>query len=137
MSIVAKDFQALVAANTKGSEYQKLLVATSGVVFLGSPLQGTRAGTAAQWRAMLAGVLQKSPSQTLLRDLDGGTKVLRDTSEEFIKMITNPPMQTMTMCFWESKKTQLANAVLPKWVSKVLTRTKMIVRSLLLPIEHS
>ena len=79
---------------------------------------------------MLAGILGKSPSRTLLQDLDGDTKKLRDTSEEFVKMITNPPMQTMTMCFWESKKTQLAKAILPTWVSSYLTNTEMIVRGL-------
>ncbi len=134
---MTKSFQALEIANTKGSEYQKLVVATSGVVFLGSPLQGTRAGTAAQWRVMLGGILRKSPSRTLLEDLDGDTKKLRDTSEAFVKMIRNPPMQTMTMCFWESKKTQLAKAILPKSISNLLTRTKMIVGGLLMPTEFN
>ena len=86
---------------------------------------------------MLAGILGESPSRTLLQDLDGSTKVLRETSERFVRMITNPPMQTMTMCFWESKKTQLAKAILPKLTSKLLTGTKMIVSGLLLPIERS
>lgn len=86
---------------------------------------------------MLAGILGKSPSRTLLQDLDGDTKKLRDTSEEFVKMITNPPMQTMTMCFWESKKTQLAKAILPSYLSKLLSGTKIIVGVLLLPTEHS
>ena len=85
---------------------------------------------------MLAGILSNSSSQTLLQDLDGHTKVLRDTSEKFFKMINSPPMQTMTMCFWESKKTQLAKAILPIWISKHLTSTEMIVRGPLLPIEH-
>lgn len=77
---------------------------------------------------MLGGILGKSTSQTLIRDLDGDTKILRDTSEQFLKIVTNPPMQTMTMCFWESKKTQLAKAVLPNWISRHLTCTEMIVR---------
>ena len=85
---------------------------------------------------MLAGILQKSPSQTLLHDLDGDTKKLRDTSAAFVKMITNPPMQTMTMCFWESKKTQLAKAILPNWMSKLSTGTNIIVRGLRELTEH-
>ena len=135
--LFTKGFQALEIANISGSEYQKLVLATSGVVFLGSPLQGTRAGTAAQWRAMLGGILNNSPSQTLLQDLDGHTKVLRDTSEEFLKIITGTPMQTMTMCFWESKKTQLAKAVLPTWISSHLASTEIIVGGLLTLTEHS
>ncbi|KAL9065051.1 MAG: hypothetical protein Q9161_008470 [Pseudevernia consocians] len=119
--------KALEIANIKGSEYGKLVVATSGVIFLGSPLQGTRAGTAAQWRAMLAGVLNQSPSKTLLQDLNGSTKALRDTSERFVKMIAAPPMQTMTKCFWESKPSQLANAILPAWMTTSWTQTNMIL----------
>ncbi|MCJ1224820.1 hypothetical protein MMC12_001466 [Toensbergia leucococca] len=119
--------KALEIANIKGSQYQKLVVATSGVIFLGSPLQGTRAGTAAQWRAMLAGILDETPSQTLLQDLDGGTKVLRDTSDRFVKVITARPMQTMTKCFWESKQSQVANAILPAWITTFWTITKIIL----------
>ena len=87
---------------------------------------------------MLAGVLNESPSQTLLQDLDGSTKALRETSERFVKMIATPPMRTMTKFFWESKQTQLANAILPAWITKSWTRTMMIVRRLVLltkPIE--
>ena len=135
--LITKGIQALEIASILGSKYQKLVVATSGVIFLGSPLQGTRAGTAAQWRAMLSGILNESPSQTLLQDLDGSTKVLRETSERFVKMIRTPPMQTKTMCFWESKKSQLANAILPAWMTQRLTTTEIIVRRLGLPTEHS
>ena len=86
---------------------------------------------------MLAGILGKSPSQTLLSDLNGDTKKLRDTTGEFVRIINTAPMQTMTICFWETKKTQLAKAVLPNRLSKVLTRTELIVRGFLLPTEHS
>lgn len=90
---------------------------------------------------MLAGVLGESPSQTLLQDLNGSTKVLRDTSEAFVKMITNPPMQTMTKCFWESRPSQVANAILPAQITKSLpglfSHTQMIVRRLLVLTKYS
>ena len=86
---------------------------------------------------MLGGILKKTPSQTLLQDLDGHTKVLRDTSDQFLKIITGPPMQTMTMCFWETKKTQLAKAVLPSWMTNPFPSTKIIVGRLLALAEHS
>ena len=127
-NLITNVAQALTIANAQASEYKHLVFATSGVVFLGSPLQGTRAGAAAQWRAMLGGILGNSPSQTLLQDLDGHTKTLRDTSEQYLKIITSPPMQTMTMCFWESKKSQLAKAILSTSMSRYLTITEMIVR---------
>ena len=109
------------------SQYRKLLVATSGVVFLASPLQGTRAGKAAQWQAMLCGILDEAASQTLVEDLDGSTRALRNTSENFVKMVTTAPMKTMTMCFWESKKTQVLKAKLPAWALLPLSSLKVIV----------
>ena len=122
-----RTYKALEIANIHDSQYRSLLVATSGVVFLGSPLQGTRAGKAARWQAMLGGILNKQPSQTLLEDLDGDTRVLRETSEKFIRMVTTRPMQTMTMCFWESQKTQVLKAVLPAWTLQAFTNLHMIV----------
>lgn len=119
--------KALEIANIHGSQYRKLLVANSGVVFLGSPLQGTKAGKGAQWRAMLGAILNKGPSQTLLEDLDGSTRALRDTSEKFVTMVTTPPMQTMIMCFWESQKTQVLRAVLPARTLTLRNSIKMIV----------
>ncbi len=85
---------------------------------------------------MLAGILGESPSQTLLQDLDGSTKALRETSERFVKMIAAPPMRTMTKCFWESKSSQLANAILPARITSFLSITNIIVRRLLLSIEY-
>ena len=119
--------KALETANIYNSEYRKLVVANTGVVFLGSPLQGTKAGKAAQWQAMLGGILNKGPSRTLLQDLDGSTRALRETSEKFVRMVTTPPMQTMTMCFWESHKTQVLKAVLPATTLTLRRSIKMIV----------
>lgn len=83
---------------------------------------------------MIAGILNRHPSQTLLQDLDGSTKALRETTHRFVNMITTPPFQLMTMCFWETRKTQVLRAVLPAGlpnrVPGVFNNTKMIVRSL-------
>ncbi len=129
-------YKALEIANIHDSQYRKLLVATSGVVFLGSPLQGTKAAKAAQWRTMLGGMLNKEPSQTLLEGLDGSTRELRKTSERFVAMVTSPPMQTMTMCFWESKRTQVLKPVLPTWTLSSLRSLKMIVSYPILHEDH-
>ena len=130
-------WEALEIANIHDSQYRKLLTATAGVVFLGSPLQGTKAGKAAQWQAMLAGILNKTPSQTLLEDLDGSTRALRNTSENFVRMVSTPPMQTMmTMCFWESRKTQLLKAVLPLWTLSSLRGLQTIVSLHFLNIDN-
>lgn len=96
-------------------------------MFLASPLQGTRAGNAAQWHVMIAAILNRNPSQTLLQDLDGSTKALRETSEKFIKMATTTPMQIMTICFWESRKTQVLRAILPARALTLFSNSKIIV----------
>lgn len=123
--------QALEIANVHASSYRPILLATSGIVFLGSPLQGTQASTPAQWRAMLGGILNRSPSTTLLQDLDGHTKALRETTGRFLAMIRNVPMQTKVMCFWETQKTQILNAVLPRSITGFFPVTKITVGSLL------
>ncbi|KAM0799817.1 hypothetical protein BDR22DRAFT_854308 [Usnea florida] len=123
--------KALEIANTHDSIYRKLLLATSGVVFLGSPLQGARAAKAAEWHVMIAGILNRHPSQTLLQDLDGSTRALRETTHRFVKMITTPPLEIMTTCFWETQKSQVLKAVLPTYlptpVSRIFNVTKMIL----------
>ena len=119
-------------ANIHDNIYRKLLLATSGVVFLGSPLQGTRAAKAAEWHVMIAGILNRHPSQTLLQDLSGSTRALRETTHRFVKMITTPPFEIMTTCFWETQESQVLKAVLPTYlptsVSRIFDGTKMIVR---------
>ena len=119
-------------ANIHDSIYRKLLLATSGVVFLGSPLQGTRAAKAAEWHVMIAGILNRHPSQTLLQDLDGSTRALRETTHCFVKMITTPPLEIMTTCFWETQESPVLKAVLPTYlpnpVSRIFNGAKMIVR---------
>lgn len=76
---------------------------------------------------MLGGILNTRPSQTLLEDLDGNTRALKETSENFVKLVTTPPMQTMTMCFWESQKTQVLKAVLPTWTLRPFSNLQITV----------
>ena len=101
-------------------------------MFLGCPLQGTRAGKAAQWHVMISGILGKYPSQTLLEDLDGSRKALRETTDHFVSMIKTPPMQIRTMCFWETRRSQVLKAVIPHYlprrVLRRINRTEIIVR---------
>ena len=66
--------KAFEIANIHESPYRDLILATSGIIFLGSPLQGSRAATITHWETMLAGLLNRKPSETLLQDLDGNTR---------------------------------------------------------------
>ena len=86
---------------------------------------------------MISGILGRHPSKTLLEDLDGSRKSLSRTTHLFANMIQKPPMQMMTMCFWESQPSQVLKAILParfaKGVLKISKHTKMIVRDPLGP----
>ena len=119
--------KALEIANAYDSLYRNVLLAASGIVFLASPHQGSRAATAAHWQTMLAGILNKAPSQTLLQDLDGQTGALRETTRRFIEIIRKPQMKMMTHCFWETRPTQILNKILPKSVASLSTVTKAVV----------
>ena len=81
---------------------------------------------------MIAGILNRHPSQTLLQDLDGSTRVLHETTNNFAKMIQTPPMKMLVSSFWETQESQVLKAVLPNYlpgrVLGLLKRTKMIVR---------
>ena len=81
---------------------------------------------------MISGILGRHPSETLLQDLDGSTRALRQTTHNFAKMIRTPPMQMMTISFWETQKSQVLKAVLParllKLAPETLNSTKIIVR---------
>ena len=108
--------------------HRSLLLSTTGIVFLGSPLQGSEAATFAQWQTMLGGILNRSPSKTLLQDLDGHTKSLRETTRRFVEIIRKRPMRMETMCFWETLPTQTLNAILPRLLTVFFGFSKTIVR---------
>ena len=76
---------------------------------------------------MLAGLLNKKPSKALLQDLDGVTKALRETTRRFIEITTKPQMQIMTMCFWETRPTNVLNKVLPRSLAKLSEISKIVV----------
>lgn len=81
---------------------------------------------------MIASILDRHPSPAQLQDLDGNTKSLRETTHRFVKMITTPPLEIMTTCFWETQESQVLKAVVPAslltQISRVFKSTKMIVR---------
>ena len=100
---------------------------TSGVVFLGSPLRGTKAAAFAAWKNLAFGIL--GPSQesscTLLDDLKANSSRLENMLAEFGKLTVQSRMQAgmEIRCFYETRKTQVFNAIsrgLPVKPEKIL-----------------
>lgn len=88
---------------------------TAGVVFLGSPLRGTRAATFAGWKNFVLGILgpAQGSSCTLLKELEENSGSLENLVAEFAKLtVQNRGQMGMEIrCFYETRKTQLLNSI--------------------------
>ncbi|PVH69560.1 hypothetical protein DL98DRAFT_361351, partial [Cadophora sp. DSE1049] len=84
---------------------------TAGVMFLGSPLRGTRAATFAGWKNFISGILgpNQESSGTLLADLKENSSRLETLTAEFGKLTVQNRMEIR--CFYETRKTQVFNAI--------------------------
>jgi hypothetical protein len=89
------------------SRYLDILLATIGVVFLGSPLRhGPKLKTYAQWLLVFKGMLKNSePSDELMKDLKNNTGVLKDLLRDFAETSQLPWLRLQIRCFYELKKT--------------------------------
>ncbi|KAI9844522.1 MAG: hypothetical protein M1838_002149, partial [Thelocarpon superellum] len=102
--------QAIERASQMEARYKQLLRMTVGVIFLGSPLRGTPYASATKWLTMIAGILGRRPSETLIRDLNGQSGVLDDLLSRFASVAQQPWFRLQIRCFFEMKKTQVINA---------------------------
>jgi hypothetical protein len=88
---------------------------TAGVIFLGSPLRGTKAATFAGWKNFVLGILDpdQGSSCTLLSDLEKNSSRLENMVAEFGKLTMQSRMQAgmEIRCFYETQETDLSNAI--------------------------
>lgn len=106
--------QALTQADSSASPYNAVLRLTVGVVFLGTPLRGSKAATAAKWRTYVAGILGKETSDSLIRDLDGKSGVLQDLVQKFAVLANSHRLRLPALCFYECRTTEIWRSVLPR-----------------------
>ncbi|MCJ1251264.1 hypothetical protein MMC30_008495 [Trapelia coarctata] len=109
---------ALESAGSFKSGFEIVLRATTSVVFLGAPLRGTRAASSAQWRILLAGIRGHEVSDTLITDLNQNSTVLRNLIQGFSAKAIKGELQLSITCFYETRKTEVLNAVLPRSVTQ-------------------
>jgi hypothetical protein len=95
-------------ARSYNSKFINILLATVGIVFLGSPLRsGPELTTAAQWFLTFQGMFMESnPSQGVRRDLEQSNGVLRDLLEDFAKTAREPWLRLELRCFYELRRTE-------------------------------
>jgi hypothetical protein len=73
----------------------------------------------------------KESSSTLIKDLEENSSSLENLVEDFGKMTIRDGLQIR--CFYETRTTQILNAVLPRQISSLMPFTEQIVSSRMLP----
>jgi hypothetical protein len=114
-------------AASESEKYIQLLQCTKGVIFLGTPLRGTRVKSHAEWRVFISAMWDANhePSTSLLEDLGENSSNLESIVEAFGKSTIKHEIEIR--CFYETRTTQILNAVLRRSVSKWLKPTKIMV----------
>lgn len=107
--------QALLTAFRDAERKKAVFDQTAGVIFLGSPLRGTKAATFAGWKNFVLGILgpNQESSDTLLDDLKVNSSRLENLVAEFGKLTVRSRTQAgiEIRCFYETRKTQVFNAI--------------------------
>ena len=101
--------QALESASRDQMKYEYLLRSTTGMAFLGTPLQGTATASIADWVALIRGFIGKETSRALLQSLKENASSLNTLIQDFSNMAIAHNLQIT--CFNETRTMQVVNAV--------------------------
>ncbi|KAI0478457.1 hypothetical protein GGR56DRAFT_630397 [Xylariaceae sp. FL0804] len=122
--------KAVQAAVEHQAEFRGVLMSLAGIVFLASPLKGTRMKKALDWHILISTLMGKQVSDTLYKDLDARTDVLQDLAH-YLTSCANGNWETWyrfpIFCFFETKKTQVFKAILGNWINKVHLGKRVLV----------
>lgn len=102
----------LIASRAVENELKKAVFRqTAGVIFLGSPLRGTKVATFAGWKNFVFGILDpnQESSCTLLDDLKEDSSRLEIMVADFAKLAVQAGMEIR--CFYETGTTQVLNSI--------------------------
>jgi hypothetical protein len=97
-----------------------------GVVFLGTSLQGTKVARFETWHVMIEGILGKDSSQPLNKDLSEQSEILRNLTGKFGEIAVNNSLRIH--CIYETRKTAMLKTIFPRFTTKLLPSSKVIVR---------
>lgn len=134
--MLTSEKQALLTASRKAVHKRLVFDQTAGVIFLGSPLRGTKAATFAGWKNFVFGILcpNRESSCALLDDLKANSSRLETLVAEFGKLTVQSRMQAgmEIRCFYETRKTQVFNSI----SRSLLIKPKEILVSLIVCNEY-
>lgn len=104
----------------RGLEYDYLLKSTIGVVFLGTPLRGTKIASIAEWVALVRGFMNRETSDALLQSLREKTSSLDTLVHEFSKLAIKLAVahNFQIRCFYETRRTRIVTAVLRRQLAR-------------------
>ncbi|RYP57001.1 hypothetical protein DL770_010782 [Monosporascus sp. CRB-9-2] len=78
--------EAINRAAQEGSPYRHVLFSTVGIVFLGTPFQGSDAARQAQWQVVVGGILGEQTSDHLIQDLEQKHHFVRQRVQKFTEI---------------------------------------------------
>ena len=116
--------QALYKASQLGHIYGSFLKIIAGLVFLRTPLKGTSVASLAQWVASLHGIWGKETSTTILQSPQSSESSLDAAIQVFAKQTMS--RQIRVHCFYETRGTNVANAVFPRALGKVFGKVMVV-----------
>jgi len=112
--------QALVFANKIGThetdyeDFQSIVKATAGIVFLGTPHRGSNFAEWGFWKAMTGQMLgyKAYPQQLKALQIDSTTSILQELNEDFRSIRNSDNLLNLrVVCFYETKEVPLGIVV--------------------------
>ncbi|KKO98258.1 hypothetical protein THAR02_09642 [Trichoderma harzianum] len=124
--VIAK---ALHSAASKTSTYSYLRDATVGIVFLGTPFNGTPMQRQAQWLIAYGNLRREDTSCALIENLaaEETNAHLKELVDNFAISVNSANFSIPIHCFYETQKTNLAKKALPSSLAKYMHFDRFIV----------
>lgn len=116
--------QMIARAFRERARYKSIVESTVGVIFLGTPLRGTAVAGMAQWLGLMRGFMGKETSQTLIKGLQENENNLNNMIQDFAEVANQNQFEIR--CFYETRKTRIANAVAPRWIACFLPSVMLV-----------
>lgn len=124
--VIAK---ALHSAASKTSTYSYLRDATVGIVFLGTPFNGTPMQRQAQWLIAYGNLRREDTSCALVENLaaEETNAHLKELVDDFAISVNSANFSIPIHCFYETQKTNLAKKALPSSLARYMHFDRFIV----------
>lgn len=115
----ADPWQAINRAAQHGSQYDDIIMAVAGIIFLATPFRGSDASKQAQWQVVVGGIMGNDTSTRLVDDLEKNDKELLKITKSFAEIAGARAANLPLYFFFETRKTEMLRKFLsPSTASK-------------------